>query len=333
MQLIPGWLFMYGVAGNLFGEMFVKLPASCLLIVYEATQEMGHEQRNHLNDLLEIDNETMDETMDDYGTGYGGTHVRFWGGLLFLCQLNSLAACVCFHRYFAHSAFETSRLGRAALAIVGCFSAQRGALWWAGNHRQHHIHCDEPEDLHSPKQKGRLYAHVGWLTRRENYGIPVEKLREFLGSPELFFIEVFSNIIAICWIVGIVVPFFGTFRGKLAVALANNAMWAINSLCHVKVGDQEGICHARDLWWLGVINGGEGFHSAHHDSPGCANHGRRHWYNFDISYMLILSFERLGLVWNVQHPGEPDSRKARHPAEAFWLEPQAPGNAGGMFAY
>jgi len=65
-----------------------------------------------------------------------------------------------------------------------------------------------------------------------------------------------------------------------------------------------------------MINGGEGFHGAHHETPWCANHGRRHWYNMDLSYVVILLFERLGLVWNVQHPNQPDTRR-RH------VEPQS----------
>lgn len=106
-------------------------------------------------------------------------------------------------------------------------------------------------------------------------------------------------------------------------------------------------CESHDLWWLGIFNAGEGtrrplrrrlrwrgpsdltdallwtpptrrttdaapatgFHGAHHETPWCAHHGRRKWYNFDLTYGVILLLERLGLIWNVQHPGRPDTRR------------------------
>ena len=42
-------------------------------------------------------------------------------------------------------------------------TAEKGVLWWAAHHRHHHKYSDMPEDIHSPKQKGFWYAHVGWL--------------------------------------------------------------------------------------------------------------------------------------------------------------------------
>ena len=50
---------------------------------------------------------------------------------------------------------------------------------------------------------------------------------------------------------------------------------------------------------------------AHHDTPGCAHHGGPHWYNFDVTFAVILAFEKVGLVWNVHHPGQSDTRKPR----------------------
>src|SRR5690348_8661970 len=45
-----------------------------------------------------------------------------------------------YHRYFSHRAFKTSRAGQFALAWLAQSSAQRGVLWWAAKHREHHRH-------------------------------------------------------------------------------------------------------------------------------------------------------------------------------------------------
>jgi stearoyl-CoA desaturase (Delta-9 desaturase) len=62
-----------------------------------------------------------------------------------------------YHRYFAHRAFRTSRALQFGLAFLSQTSAQRGVLWWAAKHRQHHMHSDANPDVHSPVLRGFLY--------------------------------------------------------------------------------------------------------------------------------------------------------------------------------
>ena len=77
--------------------------------------------------------------------------------------------CAGYHRYFSHRAFKTSRAGQFVLACLAQSSAQRGVLWWAANHRWHHLHSDTEQDVHSPARHGFLYAHLGWIfTRRHD---------------------------------------------------------------------------------------------------------------------------------------------------------------------
>ena len=68
-----------------------------------------------------------------------------------------------YHRYFAHRAYKTSRAVQFLLAFLAQTSAQRGVLWWAAKHRRHHSHSDSELDVHSPRQRGFLYAHPGWI--------------------------------------------------------------------------------------------------------------------------------------------------------------------------
>ena len=74
-----------------------------------------------------------------------------------------------YHRYFAHRAYETSRAFQFVLAVMSQSTAQKSVLWWAANHRDHHLHSDTELDVHSPRHFGFLYSHLGWIfARRHN---------------------------------------------------------------------------------------------------------------------------------------------------------------------
>jgi fatty-acid desaturase len=47
-----------------------------------------------------------------------------------------------YHRYFSHRSFRTSRAFQLVLAVLGASAAQKGPLWWAAHHRDHHRFSD-----------------------------------------------------------------------------------------------------------------------------------------------------------------------------------------------
>src|SRR6478752_2591100 len=59
-----------------------------------------------------------------------------------------------YHRYFSHRSYKTSRWFQFVLALLGGMCGQKGALWWAEQHRIHHKYSDTPEDPHSMKLYG-----------------------------------------------------------------------------------------------------------------------------------------------------------------------------------
>ena len=82
-------------------------------------------------------------------------YLRMWG------------VVVGYHRYFSHRTFSTSRAFQFFLAFLGGTAMQKGGLWWAANHRHHHRYSDEPEDVHSPVQRGFWWSHMGWIMARK----------------------------------------------------------------------------------------------------------------------------------------------------------------------
>ena len=67
-----------------------------------------------------------------------------------------------YHRYFAHRSYKMARVPQFLMALGGTTAAQKGPLWWAAHHRDHHRYSDTDRDVHSPI-KGFWWSHVGWI--------------------------------------------------------------------------------------------------------------------------------------------------------------------------
>ena len=77
--------------------------------------------------------------------------------------LRAIGLTLAFHRYFAHRAFQMNRGARFVWAFIGTAAMQKGPLWWAGHHVNHHRFADRDGDPHSPTVSGFYYAHIGWF--------------------------------------------------------------------------------------------------------------------------------------------------------------------------
>ena len=207
-----------------------------------------------------------------------------------------------YHRYFSHRAYSTSRVFQLILAVGAQSTAQKSVLWWATQHRHHHLHSDTERDLHSPCQKGFWYSHVGWIFARRQNSFDLNKIADFAKFPELMWLNRFELVPAvvlavICYLLagwpGLVVGFFWS------TVLVFHGTFCINSLAHVHgrkryvTGDD-----SRNNWLLALFTMGEGWHNNHHADPGSANCSH-HWWEFDGIYWAIRGFALVGLASNV----------------------------------
>ena len=90
-----------------------------------------------------------------------------------------------YHRYFSHRSFKTSRAAQFVFAVLGASAVQRGPIWWAAHHRHHHAHSDRADDVHSPKQRGFVWSHMGWFLSRRHFAPDLGRVRDLLRYPEL----------------------------------------------------------------------------------------------------------------------------------------------------
>ena len=66
---------------------------------------------------------------------------------------------------------------------------QKGPLWWAGHHVNHHRYADRDGDPHSPMVSGFYYAHIGWFLNdaqaRSPRGHATRSSATFSKAPEI----------------------------------------------------------------------------------------------------------------------------------------------------
>jgi stearoyl-CoA desaturase (delta-9 desaturase) len=237
------------------------------------------------------------------------------GLALALYLLRMFAITAFYHRYFSHRAFKTSRAAQLVFAVLGNSSVQRGPLWWAAHHREHHQNADTPEDTHSPTLHGFWWSHVGWFLTRQNFRTRVERVRDLARYPELRFLDRFDVLVPLAglglvWLLGAALerwaPGLGTSGAQLVVwslvstVVLFHATFTINSLAHVYGSRRyETQDTSRNNFLLALLTLGEGWHNNHHYYQSSARQGFR-WWELDLSWYALLLLEKLGIVWDLR---------------------------------
>lgn len=221
-----------------------------------------------------------------------------------------------YHRYFSHRTFKTSRAAQFAFAVLGASAVQRGPIWWAAHHRHHHAHSDKPDDVHSPKQRGFAWSHMGWFLSRRHFAPDLGRVRDLLRYPELRWLDRFDILVPFLLALGLLLagqwleahrPEFGVTGGQLLVwgffvstVACYHGTYTINSLCHVwgrrryATGDE-----SRNNFWLALVTLGEGWHNNHHRYPMSVRQGF-YWWEIDITYYLLRLLAAAGIIWDLK---------------------------------
>ena len=220
-----------------------------------------------------------------------------------------------YHRYFSHRSFQTSRPMQFLFGLIGAAAVQRGPLWWAYHHRQHHQHSDAETDTHSPRQHGFWWSHIGWITSARNFPTDYNRVKDLAKFPELVFLNRFDALVPIVIGVAFYVigewlkrahPALGTSGGQLVVwgfistVVLFHCTCSINSLAHVfgrqrfQTGDD-----SRNSLLLALITLGEGWHNNHHHYMHSTRQGF-YWWEIDLTYYGLKALAWTGLIWNLR---------------------------------
>jgi len=222
--------------------------------------------------------------------------VMVWGRIWFITAG--------YHRYFAHRAYRTSRAFQLFLAVGGVMCVQKGPLWWAGHHREHHRNSDTENDVHSPL-KGFWWSHVGWILCDKFGEAPLERIKDFAKYPELRFIEKWNGTFALltallCLLIGGWSGlFFGFFMST--VVLWHNT-FLVNSVAHV-VGRRRYVTDdtSRNNFLIALTTHGEGWHNNHHYYQASARNGF-FWWEIDLTYQSLRVLSWFNIVRDLKVP-------------------------------
>lgn len=244
---------------------------------------------------------------------HAGCAAAIWSGVSWqavaLCAalywLRMFAITGGYHRYFSHRAYATSRVFQFILALLAQSSAQKSVLWWAAKHRHHHLHSDTARDVHSPRHKGFVYSHLGWIFYRQHDATDLVKVSDLASYPELMWLHRLELLPAVvlaglCFLLagwsGLVVGFMWS------TVLLYHATFCINSLAHVHgrkryvTGDD-----SRNNWLLALVTMGEGWHNNHHAYQASARQGF-YWYEIDLTYYVLVALSWCGIVRDLKAP-------------------------------
>lgn len=212
-----------------------------------------------------------------------------------------------YHRYFAHRAFKTSRAFQFVLAVLAQTAGQKGVIWWASHHRWHHKTSDTPRDIHSARQRGFWYSHVGWILSSDWNGTDASLVKDLERYPELRFLNLRGMEVVPMTVLGAAIFLFAGMHAYVWGFLVSSVLvwhgsFCVNSLAHL-VGRRRYATSddSRNSWLLALATTGEGWHNNHHHYPSSARQGFR-WWEIDLTYYVLWLLERAGLVWDLRRP-------------------------------
>lgn len=253
----------------------------------------------------------------------------WWG--LFLLPVGNFVFCSLgigagLHRLHTHRSYECPLWFERMLALLGCCNLQQSPVRWVLVHRLHHQHSDHASDPHTPHVSW-FWGHVGWLfiENRELSSLDTYEhyAKDMLSDPfyrrlerNQRYLQVYAvHAIAFAvagYVVGLLLH--GANAGAMQVSLqwllwgvvirtvyTWNVTWGVNSFCHLfGYRNYETRDDSRNNWLFALATSGDGWHNNHHADPTSAAHGFHCWWEFDLTFVVIRCWEKLGLAWGIK---------------------------------
>jgi stearoyl-CoA desaturase (delta-9 desaturase) len=237
-----------------------------------------------------------------------------WEALLVCVVLHwvtgGLGICLTYHRLLTHRSFATRpKALEYFLTMLGCCAIEGGPIGWVADHRRHHAHSDEEDDVHSP-DRGFGWAHMFWwmtpdITSRHSSDyfkrwapdLVKDPMHRFLNSTHILYPVLLGAVLYMIggmpWLV------WGCF---VRTVLVLHTTWLVNSATHMwGYRSHQTRDRSTNLWWVALLTYGEGWHNNHHAFATSARHGLS-WWEIDATYLTIRAMEAVGLAYNVKIP-------------------------------
>ncbi len=224
---------------------------------------------------------------------------------------HAMGVTIGYHRLLSHRSFSCSKAVEYFWVLPGFLAFEGSPIWWSTIHRAHHKYVETVLDPHSPRARGIKYAFTGWLAEKqyESHLDPAVQCKDLISDPIYRFLEQGGNLprghalgFACCFAFRLILWALFGWQVALASLLAGVAVLQIplllNVVCHLPKFGYKNYALSDDsvnVWWVGLLAMGEGWHNNHHACPGSARSGMLP-HEFDASWLMIKFMKKLGLI-------------------------------------
>jgi stearoyl-CoA desaturase (delta-9 desaturase) len=229
---------------------------------------------------------------------------------------HGMGITVGYHRLLSHRAFKVPRWLEYFIVSGGYLALEGSPVAWVATHRVHHRYSDLEGDPHSPRD-GAWHAFAGWLMKPKVSftGEDIERTVPDLWRDPVYRFFDFNHTKNHAWVclalnIAFRVALWVFFGPMVMVANLAGALWAflgpfwVNSVCHIQeFGYRNFVTEdgSRNVWWVGLVALGEGWHNNHHAVPVSARHGMKPA-ELDLSWEFIRFLRAIGLAQEIRLP-------------------------------
>lgn len=255
--------------------------------------------------------------MENY-IGVGSSSVLYLGAwFVFFYLYHGYGITLGYHRLLTHKALVVPRWLMYLIVSGGYLCLMGSPIVWVGVHRLHHQKSDiVGEDPHTP-QEGFFHAFLGWMTKmrgiqtdedlqrqvKDLMADPILRMFGYTHSPGqallcLVVVVLYNALLFIIFGAGVML------MNVLATLTVFMSPHLVNTICHIPRHGYRNYAtkdRSRNVWWVGLMALGEGWHNNHHHMPTSARHGFK-WFEIDATWYFVLLLEKLQLAKKVVRP-------------------------------
>lgn len=244
------------------------------------------------------------------------TALTFFGWFMASYIYHALGTTLGYHRLLTHKSLKVPRWLMYFFVFGGYLGLMGAPIVWVGQHRLHHQKSDQPGDPHSPRD-GFMHALVGWMFHMKEIQTQEElekQVPDLLQDPILRMLGATHEVqqaqlcLASCIVFRVLLLIvFGPVAFTANLLATFMTFWStqlVNAVCHLKEAGYRSFETREDstnVWWVGILALGEGWHNNHHAIPKSARHGMA-WFEIDVTWYTIWLLEKLGLAKLVVRP-------------------------------
>lgn len=245
-----------------------------------------------------------------------GATTTFFVWFLVFYLYHGLGTTLGYHRLLTHKSLKVPAWLKYFIVSGGYLGLMGAPIPWVGIHRLHHQKSDIQGDPHSPVDgfKHALYAWMFETTEIQSNEELHTQTSDLMSDKVFKFLGTKHDGSQALWCLGACIVFRVLILCTLGVIplLANLAatfgsFWStqfVNVFCHMRsqgYRSHETRDLSRNVWWVGILALGEGWHNNHHAVPKAARHGFA-WFEVDVTWYTIWLLEKLGLAKTIVRP-------------------------------